>query len=44
MKVVIADASCLIIFTNIQRLDVLEKLFGELWITEEVKSGALPSH
>jgi predicted nucleic acid-binding protein len=37
MKVVIADASCLILFTNIQRLDVLEKLFGELWITHEVK-------
>ena len=37
MKVVIADASCLILFTNIQRLDVLEKLFSVLWITDEVK-------
>jgi predicted nucleic acid-binding protein len=46
MKVVIADASCLILFTNIQRLDVLEKLFGELWITHEVKDEyglAIPS-
>jgi predicted nucleic acid-binding protein len=46
MKVVVADASCLILFTNIQRLDVLEKLFGELWITHEVKDEyglAIPS-
>lgn len=38
MKVVIADASCLILLTNIQRLDVLENLFGELWITKEVET------
>lgn len=38
MKVVIADASCLILFTNIQRLDVLEKSFSELWITKEVET------
>jgi predicted nucleic acid-binding protein len=38
MKVVIADASCLILFANIRRLDILEKLFGELWITKEVEA------
>lgn len=46
MKVVIADASCLILFTNIRQLDVLEKLFGELWITAAVKDEyalAIPS-
>ena len=37
MKVVIADASCLILFTNIDHLDVLEKLFGEIWITSKVQ-------
>lgn len=46
MKVVIADTSCLILFTNIGRLDVLEKLFSELWITKEVNEEyglAIPS-
>jgi len=46
MKVVIADASCLILFTKIRRLDILEKLFGELRITREVKDEyglAIPS-
>ena len=38
MKVVIADASCLILFANIRRLDILEKLFGELWITKDVEA------
>ena len=38
MKVVIADASCLILFTNIQLLEVLRDLFSVLWITEEVEA------
>lgn len=38
MKVVIADASCLILFTNLQRLYVLEGLFGGLWITSVVRA------
>jgi predicted nucleic acid-binding protein len=37
MKVVIADASCLILFTNIERLDLLEKLYKDIWITKEVE-------
>ena len=36
MKVVIADASCLILFTNLDRLDILQSLYGEIWITSEV--------
>ena len=36
MKVVIADASCLILLTNLDKLDTLEKLYGEIWITESV--------
>ena len=38
MKIVIADASCLILFTNIGRLEILEALFEDLWITSEVES------
>ena len=38
MKVVIADASCLILLTNIDQLDTLGKLYGEVWITDEVRS------
>lgn len=36
MKVVISDASCLILFTNINRLALLEQLFGEILITSAV--------
>lgn len=36
MKVVIADASCLILLTNLDKLDILAKLYGEVWVTEEV--------
>ncbi len=38
MKIVIADASCLILFTNIRRLDLLKRLFGEVWITDAVRA------
>lgn len=38
MKVVIADTSCLILFSNLQRLDVLKNLFSEIWITKEVET------
>lgn len=34
---VVADASCLIVLQNIQELSLLEKLFGEVFITEEVR-------
>ncbi len=37
MKVVIADASCLILLTNIDELDILASLYGEIWITEAVQ-------
>ncbi|MCC7309045.1 MAG: DUF3368 domain-containing protein [Acidobacteria bacterium] len=37
MKVVIADASCLILLTNIDKLDILASLYGEIWITEAVQ-------
>lgn len=36
-EIVIADASCLIVLHNIQELTLLQKLFGEVFITEEVK-------
>lgn len=36
MRVVIADASCLILFTNLGRLDILETLYREVWITAAV--------
>ena len=38
MKVVIADASCLILLTNIGKIELLEKLYGEILITDEVKA------
>lgn len=37
MKVVIADASCLILLTNIDKLDLLASLYGEVWITDAVR-------
>lgn len=36
-EIIIADASCLIVLDNIQELSLLEKLFGKVLITEEVK-------
>lgn len=36
MKIVIADASCLILLTNLGQLDTLGKLYGDIWITEAV--------
>jgi predicted nucleic acid-binding protein len=38
MKVVIADASCLILLTNLGYLDTLNQLYGEIWITDAVKN------
>ncbi len=36
-EIIIADASCLIVLENIQELPILEKLFGEILIIQEVK-------
>ncbi len=36
-KVIVADTSCLIILKNINMLDILFKLFGEIIITPQVK-------
>lgn len=36
MKIVIADASCLILLTNLGQLDTLGKLYGDIWITKAV--------
>lgn len=36
MKIIIADTSSLILLTNIGRLNLLEYLFGEVWVTNEV--------
>lgn len=35
-KIIIADTSCLIILDRIGELDLLKKLFGEVFITEEI--------
>lgn len=35
-EIIIADASCLIVLQNIKELRVLQKLFGEVFITAEV--------
>ena len=37
-KIVVADASCLIVLHNIQELPLLQKLFGEVFITKEVRN------
>lgn len=37
-KIVISDASCLIVLSKINLLDILQMLFGEIWITEEIKT------
>ncbi len=36
--IVISDTSCLIILSKIDLLNILPALFGEIWITEEVKN------
>lgn len=36
MQVVIADSSCLVLFTNIGRLDILEQMFSKVWVTTAV--------
>ena len=36
-EIIIADASCLIVLQNIQELLLLQKLFGEIFITNQVK-------
>ncbi len=36
-EIILADTSCLIVLQNIQELSLLQKLFGEIFITEEVK-------
>ena len=36
MRVVIADSSCLVLFTNISRLDILEQMFSDVWVTTVV--------
>lgn len=45
MRVIIADTSCLIIYSKINQLDILQKTFSELIITEEVAEefGELPN-
>ncbi len=35
-KTIVSDTSCLIIFEKIGELDLLEKLFGKILITQEV--------
>ena len=37
-RIVISDTSCLIILSKIGLTDILQSLFGEVWITEEVKN------
>ena len=36
-EITVADASCLIVLQNIGELSLLQKLFGEIFITEVVK-------
>jgi predicted nucleic acid-binding protein len=36
-ETVITDASCLVVLQNIQELPLLQKLFGEVFITQEVE-------
>ncbi len=37
-RIIISDTSCLIVLSKINALDILHKLFGEVWITEEVRN------
>lgn len=41
--VVIADAGPLIALSRIARLDILQRLFDEVWITAEIRGEVLPS-
>lgn len=36
LSVIVSDTSCLILFYKIGELELLEKLFGKLYITEAV--------
>ncbi len=36
-EIIIADASCLIVLQNVQELPILQKLFGEVFVTQEVE-------
>ena len=38
MSVVIADASCLILLTNLDKLDILAMIYGDVWITQAVRA------
>ena len=38
-EITVADASCLIVLQNIGELSLLQKLFGEIFVTEEVGDG-----
>ena len=38
MRIIIADTSCLILLTRIQRLDLLRALFGEVTVTPVVQA------
>lgn len=35
-KIIIADTSCIILFTNIEELDLLKALYSEIVITPEI--------
>jgi predicted nucleic acid-binding protein len=37
-KIIIADTSCLIVLNKIDEFDILQKLFGEILITSEIKN------
>ena len=37
-RIIISDTSCLIVLSKINALDILRKMFGEIWITEEVSN------
>jgi len=37
-RVVISDTSCLIVLSKINQLDILHSLFGEVWISEDVRN------
>lgn len=37
-RIVISDTSCLIVLSKIGLMNILQSLFGEVWITEEVKN------
>lgn len=37
-ETIVADASCLIVLENIGELNLLQKLYSEIFITEEVRT------